>query len=151
VVLVEEGDHLVALLPLGHLGADLEDGAGTVGGAHDGEGEREGVLVLFLGVVNMSSFGRRLRDGFAVFTYPEDDEITVVEGRALELDEHLVLADLGDGGIGLELEAVEALLARDHPLLLSRRKRHGGVFVKREMQCGELLRRRLFDLGQGYL
>ena len=47
VVLVEEGDDLVAPLELGDLGANLEDLTGTIGAGNDGEVEGEGVHALF--------------------------------------------------------------------------------------------------------
>lgn len=47
VGLVEEGDDLVTLLPLGDLGADGEDLTGTIGAGNDGEVEREGVHALW--------------------------------------------------------------------------------------------------------
>jgi hypothetical protein len=50
--------------------------------------------------------------------YLGDQEVAVVDGGAVQLDEHIVVADLGDGGV-LEHKTVKALAgARDEPLLL---------------------------------
>lgn len=46
VPLVEEGGDLVALLPLGDLGADGNNLTGAIGGGNDGEVDGEGVLAL---------------------------------------------------------------------------------------------------------
>jgi len=59
--------------------------ASAVGGRHDGEFQRERVL----------TFG--------------DDEVAVVEGGGLELDEDVFTAELGDLGGLLEVQAVEAV------------------------------------------
>jgi hypothetical protein len=46
MALVEQGDHIVALLETSDSGADGFDGAGAVAAGNNGEAGREGVLAL---------------------------------------------------------------------------------------------------------
>lgn len=55
--------------------------------------------------------GRVWRD-----TNLEDSEIPVVQGSVVNLDEDIMVAELGDGGAGVELQIIEAGLALDGPL-----------------------------------
>lgn len=49
--------------------------------------------------------------------YLGDDEISVVQGDVVEVDEDVVVTEGGDVGFLIEFEAVEAAFALDGPLL----------------------------------
>lgn len=57
-----------------------------------------------------------------------DDQVAVVKGGALHLDEDIAVANLGDGDVFID-EAVKAVFddLLDLPLLLSGGERHAGV------------------------
>jgi len=100
MALVEQRQDLVARLPLRHVAADRDDCAGAVGACDNGQVQREGVLPL------------------------GDDQVAVVDRRALEPDEDIIVAGLGDGSLLVD-EGLEALAgALDEPLLLGRGESH---------------------------
>jgi hypothetical protein len=103
VALVEKGDDLVAGLEAGDVLADGENGTGTIGAGDD----------TILGGEGVSA--------------EREDEITVVEGSTLELDENLAVTELRSGSLA-ELHTTEVLgiPRRNDPLLngLRNRLRH---------------------------
>lgn len=117
VRLVEEGQDFVAFGEAGHAAADGFDGAGAVGGGDHVGGLREGVEAFDDGQVAVV-------EGGAVdwVLLGSDFGVCVLVNRAsgLTLDQDVLLADLRNGSVGGELEAVKAVGVGDGPLL------HGG-------------------------
>lgn len=143
VALAEERHDLVALLELGDLGADFNDFTGTVRAGRNRQIERERVHALRWRRDVLPY--RKAITGVAE-AHLRDDEITVVEGGALELDQNVKLADLGDGRL-TEGQAIEALLGARNSPLLHRGGCHCGESLSRGLSCVQQQTKLLFTAG----
>lgn len=112
--LVEEGEDAVTPLEAGDSSTGSNDGAGPVGCRDDRNGEWEGVPAL-LGTIQFCSHGDGRVDGWRFYLY--NREVSVVERSVVEVDENVVVAELGNFGLFIEFEAVEAIFASEGPLL----------------------------------
>jgi hypothetical protein len=110
--LVEEGDDLISLFELGDFGTRFEDFARASEAGTTGTLRGKGYFPCMRIVIRLLLRRMKVEDNLW------DDKVSVVQRRSVELDEDIVLADLGDGGV-VVLETVKVvLLVLDGPLLL---------------------------------
>jgi hypothetical protein len=126
MALVEEREDAVAGLPLRHVAADGGDGARAVGAGDDGQAEGEDVFSLKRGGLMVGWDKVGIEKGRRKVKYLRDEQVAVVEGCPLHLDEHIVGTELRDGAILVD-EAVKSIAgALDEPLFLGGGERHVG-------------------------
>jgi len=119
MALVEQSEHLVALLEAGHARADSLDDTSSVRCGNNTGTESEWVETLDDGEIAVVERGAV--DCQSSLALEVVRIVGVDDVREHTLDKNIVLADLGHRCISGELQAIEASELSDSPLLLSRR------------------------------